>query len=403
MADITQNLDAPTMALLVTLTFTSLSAVLVYTYFCRRTYPGFGSMTLGQVLWSVGLFIYFYHVLNDVASIYLGSLLMLLYAVLVFRGLALYGGVAGKTRLGVNMLAFAVAALLIAYYLFIDYNTCNRIVAFSAFIGLFFCRISIEPYISNTWRRHATQPVFSALYLILGSAFLARAYNAWSIPNCEPSSPTSLIYLTKLLLIGAVLVTPMLVFCIIAMTSARLEKELHQANHDLRRVSETDALTGLANRRKFDTVYESAWQQAARHGSMLAVVILDVDDFKNYNDRYGHQAGDACLKRLAQVLRSHARRSGELAARYGGEEFALILPGLNGVEALNRAQDIRRAVEALGMEHAAGRHAKTVCVSAGVAARVPRYDEAMSALLHEADVALYAAKAQGKNTVAMAA
>lgn len=400
MNGITQHLDVPTMAFLVTLLFASLSAVMACTYFFRRTYPGFGSMTLAQIVWSAGLFLNFYRFLGEFASLYLGSLLMLLYAVLIFRGLAQYGGVAGKKRLAVNALAFAAAASLMAYYLFVDYNTCARIVVFSAFMGFFFSRISIEPYVSRTWRRHATQSVFSALYLMLAVAFWARAYNAWGAQNCLPSGPDAL---AKLLLMGAVLVTPLLVFCIIAMTSARLEAELNRANRELREASETDALTGLANRRKFDAVYEKEWQRTADQANPLAVVILDVDDFKKYNDRYGHQAGDECLKRVAMVLRASVRRSGELAARYGGEEFALVLPGLSSAEAFDLAQDIRREVESLGIEHEASRHASVVCVSAGVAARMPRCNEAMSALLHEADVALYRAKAQGKNTVVMTA
>ena len=114
---------------------------------------------------------------------------------------------------------------------------------------------------------------------------------------------------------------------------ARMEAELRCANEELLAMSETDGLTNLANRRKFDLAYESEWERALRLQQPMAVVIMDVDDFKQYNDRYGHQVGDACLRTLAHVLREHARRAMDVAARYGGEEFALILPGMTGAEA----------------------------------------------------------------------
>ena len=399
MTEFLRGFDAFTMAFMLAILYLSLSAVLVYTALCRRTYAGFGSMALAQVSWSVGLFLNYFRPFETLFSLYLGALLMQLFGVLLYRGLLSYGGVSPRRRLPVNYTVFAVVSAVQAYYMFIDFNTCARVVAFSSGMAFFFLRIAIEPYVTRIWTRHATQSVFSLLFFLLGAAFVVRAYKALHSPNCLPSGPDDM---AKLLFLMATVITPILSFSIIAMTFARMEAELRCANEELQAISETDALTNLANRRKFDQAYENEWERALRLQQPMAVVILDVDDFKQYNDRYGHQVGDACLRTLAQVLRMHARRAMDVAARYGGEEFALILPGMTGAEAVALAEDVRRGFEQTGIEHEGVGRGNVVTVSAGVAAQVPTRSTCRFDLLGAADAALYAAKAKGKNAVALA-
>lgn len=179
--------------------------------------------------------------------------------------------------------------------------------------------------------------------------------------------------------------------------------ELERSNRQLAALSSTDALTGLANRRRFDEVWAEEWQRAARQGASLALVLIDVDHFKAYNDHYGHQAGDECLRRLAAVLAGVARRAGELVARYGGEEFVVVLPGADATTAREFAERLRMAVEAEAMPHAHSPAAPVVTISMGVAAGQPRHETDAEALLKEADVALYLAKRQGRNQVLLAA
>lgn len=399
MMEFLRGFDAFTMAFMVAVLFLSLSAILVYTALYRRTYSGFGSMALAQVSWSVGLFLNYFRPFETLFSLYAGSLLMQFYGVLLYRGLLLYGEVSSKSRLAVNYIALAVVSAVQAYYMFVDFNTCARVVAFSSGMAFFFLRIALEPYATKNWKRHATQSVFSLLFFLLGSAFAVRAYRALHSINCVPSGPDEM---AKLLFLMAMVITPILSFSIIAMTFARMEAELRCANEELQAISETDALTNLANRRKFDRAYESEWERAERLHHPMAVVILDVDDFKHYNDRYGHQVGDACLRTLAQVLRAHARRAMDVAARYGGEEFALILPGMNGAEAAALAEDVRRVFELAAIEHAGVARSDVVTVSAGVAAQVPARNANRFDLLGAADAALYTAKARGKNMVVLA-
>lgn len=179
--------------------------------------------------------------------------------------------------------------------------------------------------------------------------------------------------------------------------------ELEEANRRLAALSTTDGLTGLANRRHFDAVWQAEWQRAARGGLPLALVLIDVDQFKSYNDHYGHQAGDDCLRRVAAIMAREARRSGELVARYGGEEFVLVLPGAGTDEARAVAERLRQAVESERMVHAAIAGVDVVTISLGVASGRPRHAADAETLLREADGALYLAKQQGRNRVMTAA
>jgi diguanylate cyclase (GGDEF)-like protein len=179
--------------------------------------------------------------------------------------------------------------------------------------------------------------------------------------------------------------------------------ELERSNHQLAALSSTDALTGLANRRRFDEVWAEEWQRAARNGLALALILIDVDHFKAYNDHHGHQAGDDCLRGVAAVLAREARRAGELVARYGGEEFVVVLPGIDAAEARDFAERLRAAVEAEAIPHGHAPAGPYVTLSMGVASSQPRHEADAEALLKDADVALYLAKRQGRNRVLAAA
>lgn len=176
---------------------------------------------------------------------------------------------------------------------------------------------------------------------------------------------------------------------------------LEEVNHQLEVLSVTDALTHLANRRRFDAVWLDEWQRALRQATPLAVIMLDVDHFKAYNDHYGHQQGDECLRRVGEVLLTTVRRAGELVARYGGEEFVVVLPGTSVIHAMAVAESIRANIQAAGIAHAHSGVAAVVTVSLGVAVGIPTQGDARDALVHAADAALYRAKDQGRNRVVL--
>lgn len=176
-----------------------------------------------------------------------------------------------------------------------------------------------------------------------------------------------------------------------------MQKQLERSNAELHRISSLDGLTGIANRRHFDTKLEEEWQRAMREKECLALALIDIDFFKDYNDSYGHQAGDDCLKQVAEALSQCLSRPADLIARYGGEEFAAILPATNAEGAATLAEKFRTAVARLAIEHRASECADTVTISAGVVAVVPDRDLDANALIKLADEALYQAKAEGRD------
>lgn len=176
-------------------------------------------------------------------------------------------------------------------------------------------------------------------------------------------------------------------------------RELQRLNMQLTQLSLTDALTGLANRRRLEQVMDEEWRRAYRDESFLALLLLDVDHFKYYNDTLGHQAGDELLKAFGDFLRGFCRRSGDLAARYGGEEFALVLPGLGPEEARIFAEGLRSAVEAKNWPHPNSPVASWVTVSCGVTSGKPARGVSVKELLRSADAGLYMAKRAGRNQV----
>jgi diguanylate cyclase (GGDEF)-like protein len=176
------------------------------------------------------------------------------------------------------------------------------------------------------------------------------------------------------------------------------EEELRVANTHLEALSKIDGLTSLANRRGFDVELEACSAQSARGAQPLALLMIDVDYFKLFNDHYGHVEGDDCLRRIGEVIAAAAREASYLAARYGGEEFALLLPGTDTQAAIAAAESVRRGVEALAIAHAMTPRGR-VTVSIGVATLAPGAGTSTQVLIEAADAALYAAKRQGRNTV----
>ena len=178
-------------------------------------------------------------------------------------------------------------------------------------------------------------------------------------------------------------------------------ESLAQANRQLAELSMTDGLTGIANRRHFDRTAELEFARVSRTGQAMALMLLDVDYFKVYNDDHGHLAGDKALQRVAAVLRRYARREGDLAARYGGEEFGIILPAITTQDALGLAERMRAEIQALALPNERSPHS-VVTASIGIAMKTPHGPSNLTELIAQADTALYQAKNQGRNCVRLA-
>jgi two-component system, chemotaxis family, response regulator WspR len=179
------------------------------------------------------------------------------------------------------------------------------------------------------------------------------------------------------------------------------QQQLQKSNFELQRLTNTDGLTGIANRRYFDDYLSAEWKRAKRMQEEISLLLIDVDNFKLYNDTYGHVAGDLVLKQVAQAMEASAARSSDLSARFGGEEFAVILPNTSIDGARTAAEKLRYMVESLQIDHI---HSASgmLTVSVGAATIIPQEEDNRSDLIHLADTRLYHAKQDGKNRVVSA-
>jgi len=178
------------------------------------------------------------------------------------------------------------------------------------------------------------------------------------------------------------------------------QQQLLATNLELQRLTHSDGLTGLSNRRYLDQYLAAEWRRATRDKSGVGFLMIDVDNFKAYNDTYGHVAGDEVLRRVAHTIESCLGRSPDLAARFGGEEFAVVLPGTSAGGLRLLAEKIRIAIEDLGIAHS-GSTSGIVTISIGAATLVPSVSDPVTTLIEAADAGLYRAKRDGKNQVAM--
>jgi diguanylate cyclase (GGDEF)-like protein/PAS domain S-box-containing protein len=178
-----------------------------------------------------------------------------------------------------------------------------------------------------------------------------------------------------------------------------VERRLQEANELLQHLSTIDGLTGVSNRRTFDDRLEMEWNRGLRNSAHLSLLMLDIDYFKSYNDTYGHQGGDGCLKQIASVIQENLGRSTDLLCRYGGEEFCVILPETDETGAILVGEKIRMAIEALKIPHSGSKIQPWVTISVGAATMIPNVYTSYMNLVSNADKAVYKAKFDGRNCV----
>jgi diguanylate cyclase (GGDEF)-like protein len=212
----------------------------------------------------------------------------------------------------------------------------------------------------------------------------------------KPWSSIFSLWRKEAIRIGAIMTALISFVLAVTLFLAREIGRRARAEDKLEELATTDALTGLKNRRKFDTEIDAEWRRATRQKVPLALLMIDADHFKSYNDTFGHQAGDQVLVGIAICISDSVRRAGDCVARYGGEEFAVLLPGLSSVEALAVAETIRLKVQEWSDDPT------VTTVSIGIASLMPSATMEWSVLLNAADKALYAAKAGGRNRSVLA-
>jgi diguanylate cyclase (GGDEF)-like protein len=240
--------------------------------------------------------------------------------------------------------------------------------------------------------------VFWTFAAILAVTGLALAdYQGIECPNLlTPNALRLLEYLGRVGLICCL--------CILVGVLTRIERraqqELYEANCRLEFQSSVDGLTGVANRRSFDQMLETQWQRHERVQQPLSVVLIDIDWFKQYNDSYGHLAGDDVVRAMAQVIQSSVPRPDDFVARFGGDEFAVILPHTNKWQAEHVASQIRRDVQALSISHRDSTTGSVLTISIGIGTAIPTSDGSPADLVQQADQGLYLAKDAGRDRMA---
>lgn len=189
---------------------------------------------------------------------------------------------------------------------------------------------------------------------------------------------------------------------IVGLLQRQVERQTHEVelvNAELRLLSSMDGLTGISNRRHYEYLLEQEWRRAMRDKTPIALGLIDVDFFKNYNDTYGHQAGDDCLRQIAHAIAQRIHRPCDFIARYGGEEFVVLMGNTNSSGAMKVLDEMRRIIENLQIPHKASEVSPYVSISAGVVSLVPTTEETLGTFVQRADIALYHAKHCGRNQV----
>ncbi|THB81645.1 MAG: GGDEF domain-containing protein [Desulfobacteraceae bacterium] len=177
------------------------------------------------------------------------------------------------------------------------------------------------------------------------------------------------------------------------------QANLEKANQELKLLANIDGLTQIANRRLFDEFISNEWQRSLREKTHLSVILCDIDYFKRYNDTHGHQAGDDCLREVAQAIKRAVKRPSDLGARYGGEEFVVALSNTESSGALHVANNIQKNIEKLKIKHSASDVKEYVSMSIGVSTVIPTGSSNFENLIEAADSALYEAKKKGRNQI----
>ena len=379
---------------------TMLLAIIVVGSVLSLSVGAFATRSLrdGMMYWTAGLFM---HTLSyivfsqrdafgDFSAFILANVLRAGAWALVAEGLCEF-----YRRIPLRTLIWAPVAAVFLAAVFLFDNEALRIVT----VSLIFAAQSLLSF-SLIWReRRKTQgrgQYFLMIGLIIATSLLLLRAAATAL-----GSPVGMLSLTTqsspiqtLSFLGALISLLLLSLGFVLISKDR-------ADTTNRILSTRDELTGLANRRHMNKVLADEWTRSRRSEQPLTLVMIDVDQFKLYNDHYGHQAGDVCLWRVAQAIQSGAGRAGDLAARYGGEEFLLILPDTDAAAGRYLAEGVRKSVESLNLPHVYSPTGK-ITISVGVAAFSEGFYENAEGLLRAADEALYQAKNGGRNQVQIA-
>ncbi|HUK12810.1 MAG TPA: GGDEF domain-containing protein [Thermoanaerobaculaceae bacterium] len=374
-----------------------LCAALLIFWRTQKTYIGFGYWVACQgVVLSAYLLLSLRGAIPDLFSVVLLNGLIAAAAALRSKATLLFFG-RPRSHLP-DLAAIPLAPAGAAWFLYANDAPEMRLLVTSAVTGFILARAAAA--LLPAARTQGAPPAVTAAFLLSFPAVMLLRVALWIVSPASravfaSTAPNEAIFLFLLLYDVSITIF------FLMLNARRLADDLIAAQGALERLALTDALTGLPNRRGFDERLGREWRRQARSRQPLSLLVVDIDLFKPYNDLYGHQAGDACLVRVAAAMREALREGVDVLARFGGEEFVALLPESGAEDAATVAERLRRAVEALDVAHNASSVAPVVTVSVGWASATPDADDLGAvALFAEADAALYRAKQGGRNRVA---
>jgi len=367
--------------------------VMLVAWRTQKTYPGFGRCTASLLPNALGwLLISLRGLIPIWASVFVGNILVFISPLLLYEGIRQFCGKKPLDRFNYALLGLLSGGII--YFLWMQPNVNARIMIISACTLVVVVRCTLELFISAPEELRPSYWFTGSLFGLFGLVLILRLLTAGSLPRLttpfQADGWQSVLYMANIVLPVAWF------FGLFMMTNARLALELRKAEADMREQAMTDYLTGAYNRRSFDDLGCREIARARRNSGSLALLILDIDHFKIFNDTYGHLVGDEMLCALANACRLQLRQV-DLLARWGGEEFALLLPETDRKGSLNVAKKLRQAVAQLSVPGAEQAH---VTISVGGAMWTPE-DQDLDSLLRRADLALYQAKRRGRNCVVM--
>ncbi len=376
------------------------AGVMVYYSLSRRTYPGFHYWTAGFVLGGLGILLILIPGLPKFFSHVIGNICTLAIPYMIVLGLSKFVNIQPfLQKYNIFLVLSTLCACIWGTY--VEPGSIVRIVLMSVTWTTFSVEIlwlSVV-YVPNILGERNDLLVGVSLLSAISYAvrfidivILKSTYTNFLHPGMAQNIG---IVMTLLSITG--FVAPLIII-----SAHRLERDLKDANAQLDALANTDGLTGLFNRRYFDESLSREFHRLQRNREPLSLIMADIDFFKRYNDTYGHQAGDDCIRAVADTFKSHGRRITDIPARYGGEEFALILPDTNSSGAIKVALSIKDNIINQAIPHSASETGDIVTLSMGVASTVPDQSGDPAQLIECADRALYRSKEEGRNRISIA-
>lgn len=359
----------------------------------RKVYPGFGRWVLSNFIFSFGFFsLSFRNNAPDFVTIILSNSLMVYSEILVYEGIQLFFGRRAFSRF--NYLILAGYILAQTYFTYTAPNINARIIWVGLVMFVLILRSGLAllnssiPQLSKT-----TQPAAVIFFVTAATPLIRAIYTAFQdhpvdLMDDKMGAWASLVVVTAIIIWN---------FYFYFLTNARLEMELSQTHDEVTQRANTDYLTQLYNRQYFMEHGIVEFERSKREGQPFSILFIDIDNLKNINDQFGHQAGDKAVKHVAQILQNEVRIY-DLAARFGGDEFVMLLCNIDKPQAIQVAERIRSMAEQVPVS--AGQQTIYIHLSLGVADANPQ-DVQLDQVLQRADTALYTAKNDGRNRVAV--